>query len=30
MAITLHDIHAVADTIATEGGKPTLAIVGRP
>ena len=27
MAITLQDIHAVADTIAAEGGKPTLAIV---
>ena len=27
MAITLQDIHAVADNIAAEGGKPTLAIV---
>ena len=27
MAITLQDIHAVADTIAAEGGKPTLAVV---
>jgi len=27
MAITLQDIHAVADSIAAEGGKPTLAIV---
>jgi DNA repair exonuclease SbcCD ATPase subunit len=27
MAITLQDIHAVADIIAAEGGKPTLAVV---
>ncbi len=27
MAITLHDIHAAADTIAAQGGSPTLAAI---